>query len=65
VVLVPEKNLKDLIDVPKKVKDDLKIIPIQHMDQVVDIAISPEVVLEPPRPRRRSEESEEQSQDED
>ena len=36
VVLVPEKNMKDLVDVPKKVREDLKIIPLQHMDQVID-----------------------------
>jgi ATP-dependent Lon protease len=62
VVLVPEKNIKDLVDVPKKVREDLKIIPIQHMDQVLNLAISPEPVLQPPRPRRRPEEqSEEES----
>ena len=55
VVLLPEKNMKDLVDVPKKVREDLKIIPLQHMDQVIELAISPEVVLEPPRPRRRPE----------
>jgi ATP-dependent Lon protease len=57
VVLIPEKNIKDLVDVPKKVREDLKIIPLQHMDQVIDLAISPNPVLEPPRPRRRAEES--------
>jgi ATP-dependent Lon protease len=56
VVLLPEKNLKDLVDVPKKVREELKIIPIQHMDQVLEIAIAAEPVLEPPRPRRRTEE---------
>jgi ATP-dependent Lon protease len=56
VVLVPEKNMKDLVDVPKKVREDLKIIPLQHMDQVLDIALAPEAMLEPPRPRRRPEE---------
>jgi ATP-dependent Lon protease len=56
VVLVPEKNMKDLVDVPKKVREDLKIIPLQHMDQVLDLALSPEALLEPPRPRRRPEE---------
>jgi ATP-dependent Lon protease len=60
VVLVPEKNMKDLIDVPKKVREDLKIIPIQHMDQVVEIAISPEALNEPPRPRRRPDDSEQE-----
>jgi ATP-dependent Lon protease len=59
VVLIPEKNVKDLVDVPKKVREDLKIVPIQHMDQIIDLAISPQVMLEPPRPRRRQEEPEE------
>jgi ATP-dependent Lon protease len=56
VVLVPEKNMKDLVDVPKKVREDLKIIPLQHMDQVLELAIAPEPVLEPPRPRRKPDE---------
>jgi hypothetical protein len=48
------------VDVPKKVREDLKIVPLQHMDQVLEIAISPEPVMDPPRPRRRQEESGEQ-----
>jgi ATP-dependent Lon protease len=55
VVLVPEKNMKDLVDVPKKVREDLKIIPIQHMDQVLEIAVAPDQILDAPRPRRRQE----------
>jgi ATP-dependent Lon protease len=57
VVLVPEKNMKDLVDVPKKVREDLKIIPLQHMDQVLEIALALEPILEPPHPRRRQEET--------
>jgi ATP-dependent Lon protease len=59
VVLVPEKNMKDLVDVPKKVREDLKIIPLQHMDQVLELAVAPQAVLEPPKPRHRQEEPEE------
>jgi ATP-dependent Lon protease len=62
VVLLPEKNFKDLVDVPKKVREDLKIIPVTHMDQVLEIAVAPQPVIEPPRPRRRQEE---QQQEED
>src|SRR5260370_21769574 len=36
IVLLPEKNLKDLHDVPKSVRAEIKIIPVQHMDQVID-----------------------------
>lgn len=53
VVLIPERNLKDLVDVPKKALHDLKIIPVAHMDQVLELAVSPQAVIEPPRPRRR------------
>ncbi len=59
VVLLPEKNMKDLVDVPKTARAELKIIPITHEDQVLEIALSPEVVVEPPRPRRRPEEQDE------
>ncbi|MFA5873827.1 MAG: endopeptidase La [Anaerolineales bacterium] len=62
VVLLPEKNMKDLVDVPKKVREDLKIVPIQHMDQVLEIALAAEPILEPPRPRRRQEEPGEQAE---
>jgi ATP-dependent Lon protease len=57
VVLVPEKNIKDLVDVPKKVREDLKIIPLHHMDQVLEIALASEGILEPPHPRRKPDEA--------
>ena len=55
-VILPEKNLKDLIDLPKTAKSELKIIPVKHMDEVLQIALSPKAVIEPPRPRRQSKE---------
>jgi ATP-dependent Lon protease len=57
VVLVPEKNMKDLVDVPKKVREDLKIIPIQHMDQVLEIALAAKGKADPPHPRRKPEDA--------
>ncbi len=52
-VLLPEKNLKDLVDLPKAAKTDLKIIPVKHMDEVLQLALSPKAIMEPPRPRRQ------------
>jgi ATP-dependent Lon protease len=52
-VIIPEKNIKDLVDVPKKVQHDLKVIPVNHMDQILEIALAPEPVSEPPKPRRK------------
>ncbi len=55
-VLLPEKNMKDLVELPKTAKSELKIIPIKHMDDVLAIALSKEVTVEPPKPRKRKEE---------
>ena len=55
-VLIPERNLKDLVDVPKTARNSLKIIPVTHMDQVLKVALSPLVTVEPPKPRVRTEE---------
>jgi ATP-dependent Lon protease len=55
-VIIPERNLKDLVDVPKSVKTDMKIVTVKHMDEVLGIALRAEPVVEPPRPRKRQEE---------
>jgi ATP-dependent Lon protease len=52
-VLLPEKNMKDLVELPKTARSELKIIPIRHMDDVLAIALSREVTVEPPRPKKR------------
>ncbi len=59
-VILPEKNMKDLVDLPKTAKAELKIIPVKHMDDVLEIALSREVTVEPPRPRKRGEDSNEE-----
>ena len=53
-VVIPERNQKDLVDVPEAVRTDLNIVPVNHMDQVLEAALSPQAVQEPPRPRKRS-----------
>ena len=41
-VLIPKENEKDLADVPKKVKEDIKIIPVENADEVIKIALTKE-----------------------
>jgi ATP-dependent Lon protease len=53
-VLLPEKNMKDLVELPKTARSELKIIPIKHMDDVLAIALSDKVIVEPPRPKKHS-----------
>jgi ATP-dependent Lon protease len=55
-VMLPEKNIKDLIDLPKAARSELKIIPVKHMDEVLQIALASRAVIEPPRPRRQPKE---------
>ena len=42
-VLIPKENEKDLVDMPKKIMDDIKITPVEHADQVIKIAIIKEL----------------------
>lgn len=55
-VILPEKNMKDLVDLPKTAKSEMKIIPVKHMDDVLDIALGKQKVIEPPKPRKRQDE---------
>jgi len=63
--MIPAKNMKDLVDVPKRVRTDLKIIPVEHMDQVLEVALYPEPVAQPPRPRKRTEDVQQQDSEEE
>jgi ATP-dependent Lon protease len=38
-VLIPAQNEKDLAEIPQEVRDVLEIIPVAHMDQVLDLAL--------------------------
>ncbi len=42
-VLIPKENEKDLVDVPKKVKDDIEIVPVETADEVIKIALTKEL----------------------
>ncbi len=63
-VILPEKNLKDLTELPKTAKSELKIIPVKNMDDVLQIALGKDAVIEPPRPKKQAtkEESQEESE---
>ena len=42
-VIIPKENEKDLVDMPKKIIDDIKITPVEHADQVIKIALTKEL----------------------
>ncbi len=58
-VLIPEENVKDLVEIPDNVKNKLEIIPVKWIDKVLEIALErqPEALPEsdesapiPPKP---------------
>ena len=42
-VIIPKDNEKDLVDIPKKVKEDIKITPVETVDEVLKIALKNEL----------------------
>jgi ATP-dependent Lon protease len=38
-VMIPEENVKDLVEIPDNIKNKLEIIPVKWIDQVLDIAL--------------------------
>jgi ATP-dependent Lon protease len=53
-VFIPEENEKDLADIPDNVKQGLKIIPVKHVQEVLDMAL-----IGKPEPVEWDEEAEE------
>jgi len=53
-VLIPKKNLKDLIEIPGHVKRKLKFIPVKTMEEVLEHALVSRNVSSPVKPRKRS-----------
>ncbi|HUF06616.1 MAG TPA: endopeptidase La, partial [Candidatus Binatia bacterium] len=47
-VLIPMRNEKDLVDVPDEVRQQLRIVPVENMDQVLA-----EALIDAPRPAAR------------
>jgi ATP-dependent Lon protease len=48
-VMIPEENVKDLVEIPDNVKNKLDIIPVKWIDKVLEIALErqPEPLPEP------------------
>ena len=42
-VIIPKDNEKDLVDIPKKVREDIKITPVEYADEVLKIALKKEL----------------------
>ncbi len=50
-IIVPQRNQKDMMEIPKKVQGDMKFIFVDRMDDVLPKVLAPEPIK--PKPRRR------------
>ena len=41
IVILPKRNAKDLIDVPKRARSELQLVFAEHIDQVLEVALKP------------------------
>jgi ATP-dependent Lon protease len=38
-VIIPKLNEKDLVDVPEEAKEKLKFVPVENVDEVLEVAL--------------------------
>jgi ATP-dependent Lon protease len=63
-VILPRRNLKDLVDVPKRARDQLRIVAVDHMDEVLEVALLP-AKRRPPSLKRASRKKAEEATEQD
>ena len=55
VVLIPKRNKKDLIDVPRQVQRELDVVLVERMDEILPRALlAPQPGPPRPKPARRA-----------
>ncbi len=52
-VIIPEKNVKDLEEIPKPMRRKIEFIPVRHMDQILEVALLPEKAQKTKRRRKK------------
>ncbi len=52
-VIIPEKNKRDLVEIPKNVKRKLKFVPVRNMDEVLAIALEPAAEKKAPKAKKK------------
>jgi ATP-dependent Lon protease len=52
-VIIPEKNKRDLVEIPKNVRRKLTFVPVQNMDEVLAIALEPAPVKKASKAKKK------------
>ena len=50
-IIIPEKNKKDLVEIPSNIRRKVTFIPVSHMDQVLEVALHPKPRKKGPKER--------------
>jgi ATP-dependent Lon protease len=53
-VIIPKLNEKDLVDVPEEAKQKLKFVPVENVDEVLDVALEKDGATEAAPPKKNS-----------
>ena len=53
-MIVPKKNQKDMVEIPKKILDDLNFVLVDHMDEVVEKALRSATKKKRPASKKRA-----------
>ena len=56
-VIIPKENSKDLVEIPKNIKEKLNIIPVKWIDEVLEIALETMPDLTPKKPGKGTSET--------
>jgi ATP-dependent Lon protease len=48
-IVIPQRNKKDLIDIPKRARNDLHIVTVERMEGVLDVALMEKKISTKPR----------------
>jgi ATP-dependent Lon protease len=51
-VIIPGKNMKDLVHIPRRIREDITLIPVSHMDEVIKEALHASETASTPRNRK-------------
>ncbi len=51
-VIIPKENSKDLVEIPKNIKEKLNIVPVKWIDEVLEIALESMPDLTPKKPEK-------------
>jgi ATP-dependent Lon protease len=66
-VLIPHENEKDLAEIPKNIKDKLKIVPVKWIDEVLELALQhlplPKASSSKPKSKSKTPADEQKSED--